>query len=52
MQQVVNNIEVLFASPSDDRLRLTLYREIYSGPRFEHQVGSLNTSTSSSTADT
>ena len=41
--RVVNNIEVLPPSPSDDRLRLTLYREIYSGPLFKYQVGSLNT---------
>lgn len=43
VKQVVNNIEVLSASPSDDRLRLTLYREIYSGPLFKYQIGSLNT---------
>jgi hyperosmotically inducible periplasmic protein len=43
VQRVVNNIEVLPASSSDDRLRLTLYREIYSGPLFKYQVGSLNT---------
>jgi hyperosmotically inducible protein len=43
VRQVVNNIEVLSASPSDDRLRLRLYREIYSGPLFKYQVGSLNT---------
>jgi hyperosmotically inducible protein len=39
--RVVNNIEVLPLSPSDDRLRQALYREIYSGPLFRYQVGSL-----------
>jgi hyperosmotically inducible periplasmic protein len=43
VRRVVNNIEVLSASPSDDRIRLRLYREIYSGPLFKYQVGSLNT---------
>jgi lipid-binding SYLF domain-containing protein len=39
--RVVNNIEVLPVSPGDDRLRQALYREIYSGPLFRYQVGSL-----------
>src|SRR5687768_11207085 len=43
VSRVVNNIETLPPSPSDDRLRRTLYREIYSGPLFRYQVGSLNT---------
>lgn len=38
---VINDIEVLPVSPNDDRLRQTLYREIYSGPLFRYQVGSL-----------
>lgn len=39
--RVVNNIEVLPLSPNDERLRQILYREIYSGPLFRYQVGSL-----------
>ncbi len=39
--RVINNIEVLPVSPNDDRLREALYREIYSGPLFRYQVGSL-----------
>lgn len=38
---VVNRIETLPLSSSDDRLRRALYREIYSGPLFRYQVGSL-----------
>ncbi|MCO6512530.1 MAG: BON domain-containing protein [Aridibacter famidurans] len=38
---VVNRIEVLPLSSSDDRLRRALYREIYSGTLFRYQVGSL-----------
>lgn len=38
---VVNDIEPLPVSPNDDRLRRSLYREIYSGPLFRYQVGSL-----------
>lgn len=41
VSQVVNNIEVLPVSPNDERLREQLYREIYSGPLFRYQVGSL-----------
>lgn len=41
VKKVENNIESLPASPSDDRLRRRLYREIYSGPLFRYQVGSL-----------
>ncbi|HEX6126170.1 MAG TPA: YSC84-related protein [Pyrinomonadaceae bacterium] len=41
VQRVINNIEVLPLSPSDDRLRERLYREIYSGPLFRYQVGAL-----------
>jgi hyperosmotically inducible protein len=40
---VRNEIEVLPLSPSDDRLRLALYRAVYSGPLFRYQVGALNT---------
>jgi hyperosmotically inducible protein len=43
VRRVENRIQVLPASPSDDRLRLQLYREIYSGPLFRYQVGALNT---------
>ena len=43
VRRVDNRVDVLPASPSDDRLRLQLYREIYSGPLFKYQVGSLNT---------
>lgn len=39
--RVINNIEVLPVSPNDQRLREQLYREIYSGPLFRYQVGSL-----------
>ena len=39
--RVINNIEVLPVSPNDERLRRELYREIYSGPLFRYQVGSL-----------
>ena len=41
--RVANNVEVLPLSPSDDRLRIALYRAVYSGPLFRYQVGSLNT---------
>lgn len=40
--KVNNEIEVLPVSPNDDRLRVALYRAIYSGPLFRYQVGSLN----------
>lgn len=39
--RVINNIEVLPVSANDERLRQVLYREIYSGPLFRYQVGSL-----------
>ena len=39
--RVENRIQVLPVSGFDDRLRLQLYREIYSGPLFRYQVGSL-----------
>jgi hyperosmotically inducible protein len=39
--RVQNRIRVLPLSPNDDRLRARLYREIYSGPLFRYQVGSL-----------
>jgi hyperosmotically inducible protein len=39
--RVQNRIQVLPLSPFDDRLRLALYRAIYSGPLFRYQVGSL-----------
>lgn len=38
---VVNKIKVLPLSTSDDRLRRALYQEIYSGPLFRYQIGSL-----------
>ncbi|HXG67894.1 MAG TPA: BON domain-containing protein [Blastocatellia bacterium] len=41
--KVINEIEVLPVSPNDDRLRVALYRAIYSGPLFRYAVGSLNT---------
>ena len=41
VKNVVNDIETLPVSPNDDRLRRSLYREIYSGPLFRYQVGSL-----------
>jgi hyperosmotically inducible protein len=41
--RVENDIKVLPLSPSDDRLRIALYRAVYSGPLFRYQVGSLNT---------
>ena len=41
--RVENRIEVLPPSGFDDQLRQRLYREIYSGPLFKYQVGSLNT---------
>jgi hyperosmotically inducible protein len=41
--RVVNRIDVLPPSGIDDQLRLRLYREVYSGPLFKYQVGSLNT---------
>lgn len=40
---VDNNIDVLPPSPTDDRLRIALYRNIYSGPLFHYATGSLNT---------
>ncbi len=40
---VINRIEVLPASPSDDRLREALYYTIYSGPLFRYGIGSLHT---------
>jgi len=36
VQKVVNNIEVLPNSPSDDRLRLAVYRAVYSQPALEN----------------
>lgn len=42
VSRVENRIEVLPLSPSDDRLRRSLYRAIYSGPLFRYQVGSLD----------
>lgn len=39
--EVVNKIEALPVSPNDDRLRRAVYREVYSGPLFRYQVGSL-----------
>jgi hyperosmotically inducible protein len=39
--RVENRIQVLPPSGIDDQLRLRLYREIYSGPLFKYQVGSL-----------
>ena len=39
--RVINQIEVLPVSASDQRLREALYRAIYSGPLFHYQVGSL-----------
>jgi hyperosmotically inducible protein len=43
VRRVENRIDVLPVSPSDDRLRVRLYRQIYSGPLFRYQVGALNT---------
>ena len=42
VSSVRNEIEVLPLSPNDDRLRVALYRNIYSGPLFRYSVGSLN----------
>lgn len=39
---VNNQIEVLPLSPNDDRLRIALYRAIYSGPLFRYSVGAQN----------
>jgi hyperosmotically inducible protein len=36
---VVNNIEVLPLSPSDDRLRMAVYRAIYSAPTLSTRYG-------------
>jgi SH3 domain-containing YSC84-like protein 1 len=43
VKRVVNEIEVLPLSPNDARLRVALYRAIYSGPLFRYAEGSLNT---------
>lgn len=40
VSRIVNNIEVLPVSPQDDRLRLALYRSVYSGPLFRYGIGS------------
>lgn len=42
VRSVNNQIEVLPTSPNDDRLRIALYREIYSGPLFRYSTGALN----------
>ena len=39
--RVINQIEVLPVSPTDQRLGEALYRAVYSGPLFRYQVGSL-----------
>ena len=39
VEKVVNNIEVLPLSPFDDRLRLAVYRAVYSDPNFSTRYG-------------